>query len=296
MNLLSGSLRRLSAWRRLARARREPATQFDKIQHLARYRFRDPSILRQALVHKSAIGGNDPRGLRSNERMEFLGDAVLNCLVTEYLYLRHPTESEGELSKVKSLVVSRKILGEVGASIDLGTYLTLGASERKSGGHKRKSIISNAFEALMGAIYLDGGLAAARRTIEPLLLARIDEFVGDERHVNHKSIILELSQGDGFGVPQYPVLSTSGPEHAKRFSVACRVGGVMLGEGQGGNKKMAEQAAAKSALTVYDGKRVRALAEREAEDELLSDRRTAHDRRNVARDSAEEDCAGAGAL
>jgi len=260
------------------------------------YRFKDASLLAHALIHKSAIGSNDPKGLLSNERLEFLGDAVLNCIVTEHLFHTYPTQDEGRLSQIKSLIVSRKILGEVAMAINLGSFLTLGVSEKKSGGHKRKSIMSNAFEAVLGAIYLDGGLESVRRCIEPLLVKRIEEFLGDERHVNYKSVILEMSQRDGFGIPRYTVLSTSGPEHAKRFTVGIDIAGVRLGEGQGTNKKLAQQLAAKHALAAYNREFILSKIKGEDSDEVLSDRRADDDRGDGTGDSAEKDSPGAGAL
>ncbi|MBD3391757.1 MAG: ribonuclease III [Chitinivibrionales bacterium] len=271
MGLLRTAASRLRAWWFSPATPGDRDPSLDTLQDLIGHRFADAAVLRHALTHKSAIGGEDPKGLYSNERLEFLGDAVLNCLVTEHLYARFPKYSEGQLSKMKSLIVSRKIIGEVAASIALGRYLVLGASERKSGGQKRKSIMSNAFEAVLGAMYLDGGLRSVRGCLKRLVFGRIDEFLGDERNVNHKSTLLELAQRDGFGVPRYTVLSTSGPEHAKRFTVGVEVAGVMLGEGRGSNKKIAQQNAAQSAIVNYSKSTILSHSEGESEHELLPD-------------------------
>jgi ribonuclease-3 len=270
MNLLKTAVSRLRAWwlsHSTGPGKADPS--LDRLQELLGYRFRDISLLRLALTHKSVIGGEDPKGILSNERLEFLGDAVLNCLVTEHLYRNYPTHAEGQMSKMKSLVVSRKIIGEVASHIDLGSYLTLGASEKKSGGQKRKSIISNAFEAVLGAMYLDRGLESVRRILSRMLFCRIEEFLSDERNINYKSIILEMAQRDGFGVPRYSVLSTSGPEHAKRFVVGVKVGGVMLGEGSGPNKKIAQQNAAQTAIGQYNKELLESQSEGVGENELL---------------------------
>jgi ribonuclease III len=216
------------------------------------YRFRNRDLLTLALTHKSSVGPDDKKGLMSNERLEFLGDAVLNCLMTEHLYNAYPTRSEGQLSKVKSLVVSRKILGEIAYALNIGAYLILGYSERKSGGRERMSILSNAFEAVLGAMYLDGGLRPVQRFLTRFLFCGIDEFLKDESNINYKSRILELSQRDGFGIPRYKVVSAVGPEHAKEFTILIEVGGMPLGEGRGPNKKIAEQNAAREALKAYD--------------------------------------------
>jgi ribonuclease-3 len=224
----------------------------EAFQQIIGYRFRDPKLLALSLTHKSSVGPDDKKGLASNERLEFLGDAVLNCLVTEHLYHKYPTKSEGQLSKVKSLVVSRKILGEIAQSLGFGEYLFFGVSERVSGGNQRMSILSNSFEAVLGALYLDGGLAGARKFLATFLFGSIDTFLNDESNINYKSRILELAQHDGFGIPKYRVLSSRGPEHAKEFTIQIAVGGVALGEGSGPNKKIAEQNAARSALQSYN--------------------------------------------
>lgn len=223
------------------------------------YKFHDLKLLKHALTHKSHVSPDDKKRLGSNERLEFLGDSVLNCLVTDKLCNLYPKYSEGQLSKMKSLLVSRKILGEIGASIDLGYYMIMGMSERKSGGKTRASIVSNAFEAVIGAVYLDGGFECARKVLEKLLFIHFDRFLHDEDNVNYKSKILELAQADGFGVPVYPLLEESGPDHSKKFVVALEVAGIRLGIGDGSNKKIAQQNAAKDAVENYRSLKVEKL-------------------------------------
>jgi ribonuclease-3 len=227
------------------------SSSLDKLQQSLHYRFREAGLLKQALTHKSSVGQDDKKGLGSNERMEFLGDAVLNCLVTDHLYRLHEEKSEGQLSKVKSLIVSRKILGEIALSLDLGRFLSFGNSELKSGGTHRMSILSNAFEAVLGALYLDGGLESARQFLKRFLYNRIDAFLNDSDNVNYKSRILESAQRDGFGTPRYPTVEAIGPDHAKEFKVRIEIAGVALGEGKGPNKKIAQQNAAREAIYVY---------------------------------------------
>ena len=239
------------------------------LQQFLYYRFRDEGLLKQALTHKSCTSPDDREGITSNERMEFLGDAVLNCLVTEHLYRLYPHTSEGHLSKVKSLIVSRKILGEIALSIHLGQYLLFGKSEMKSGEVHRLSILSNAFEAVLGAVYLDGGLKASRSFLKRFLFCRIDSFVNDSDNFNYKSKILELSQHDGFGFPHYSVISASGPDHAKEYRVRIKIAGVTLGEGLGPNKKIAQQNAAREAIEKYS-KEFILLNKGEKNDELVS--------------------------
>ncbi len=241
-----------------------------RLEKIIGHRFRSPDLLKQALTHKSAVVQEDVSGLLSNERMEFLGDAVLNCLVTEYLFLHYPKKSEGQLSKIKSLVVSRKILGEVAQCIELGKYLIFGVSEEKSGGRSRLSTMSNAFEAILGAVFLDGGLEAVKKLLERQLFRRIPEFLRDERHINYKSRILELSQSDGFGIPRYVTVEASGPDHAKEFTIEVEVAGVVLGKGSGPNKKIAQQHAAQAALEQYDKDMILSRRKGASNNELVS--------------------------
>jgi ribonuclease-3 len=241
-----------------------------RFQKLIGYQFVSESLLRQALTHKSSIPVEDGNGLLSNERLEFLGDAVLNCLVTEHLYHRYPDRHEGQLSKIKSLIVSRKILGEIGQKLGIGEYIVFGISEEKTGGRNRLSIQSNTFESILGAIFLDGGYVPAKRFLEKLLFCRIDEFLGDERHVNYKSTILEMAQSDGFGLPRYVTVSATGPDHAKEFRVRIEIAGVPLGEGVGLNKKIAQQIAAQNALMNYNKTAIQSHKEGVSNNELVS--------------------------
>ncbi|MCX7725575.1 MAG: ribonuclease III [Chitinispirillaceae bacterium] len=243
---------------------------YDLLEKSIGYFFKSKELLKQALTHKSAVASEDNNTLLSNERLEFLGDAVLNCLVTEYLYIHYQDRTEGQLSKIKSLVVSRKILGEVAEKIKLGRYILFGPSEEKTGGRTRISTLSNTFEALIGAVYLDGGLECARRILRKCLFKRIPQFLDDESNINYKSKILELSQRDGFGVPHYSTLEAKGPEHAKTFTVQIEVGGVVLGKGSGSNKKIAQQQAAREAVEKYDKEFILSSLKGEKKDELVS--------------------------
>jgi ribonuclease-3 len=229
-----------------------PAPKIDKLQRVIGYRFKDASLLKHALTHRSYAGHDDAAGLLSNERLEFLGDSVINCLVTEYLYFTYPEKNEGYLSKIKSLVVSRKILGEIAQGLDLGKYLIMSPSEEKSGGRSRASTVSNAFEAVAGAMYIDGGLSPVKKFLERYLFGRIRGFWEDESNVNYKSKILEMSQRDGFGIPRYVTTEANGPDHAKEFRVKIFISGAELGEGTGRSKKIAQQAAAQNAVINYN--------------------------------------------
>jgi ribonuclease-3 len=251
MNLLTKTINRIKNIFSTSSQELQTKESNEELQNCIHYHFKNPSYLKHALVHKSFVSQNDKKGLFSNERLEFLGDAVLNCLVTEHIYKLYPDYSEGQLSKIKSLLVSRKIIGEVAKFINLGCYLHMGQSEKRSSGQNRTSIISNAFEALLGAVYLDGGLKAACKVLEKLLYNRIDEFINDKCNINYKSKILEMSQADGFGIPNYPLLAEEGPDHAKEFIVGIDIAGVRLAEGSGPNKKNAQQDAAQKSLKKY---------------------------------------------
>jgi ribonuclease-3 len=195
----------------------------------------------------------------------------LNCLVTEHLYLTHPDKSEGQLSKIKSLIVSRKILGEIAVSFNLGKYLIFGISEERSGGRTRLSTLSNAFEAVLGSVFLDGGLEPSKQILIKFLFGRITEFVKDERNINYKSRILELAQKDGFGIPRYVTVEMTGPDHAKEFKVRIEIAGVPMGEGIGSNKKLAQQNAAQTASLNYSKEEIESRLKGEGKNELVSD-------------------------
>jgi ribonuclease-3 len=227
------------------------ASRFAEFERVIGYKFTNASLLKHALTHKSFAGHEDAQGLLSNERLEFLGDSVVNCLVTEYLYFANPDKSEGSLSKMKSLIVSRKILGEIAQEFNLGKYLIMSPSEEKSGGRARVSTMSNAFEAVAGAMYIDGGLAAVKEFLERCLYGKVGGFLEDESNVNYKSKILEMAQHDGCGIPRYITTEATGPDHAKQFKVKVFIGGVEMGEGTGSSKKIAQQVAAQNACINY---------------------------------------------
>ena len=218
------------------------------------YPFRDPGQLFIALSHRSYVNNvkEEPRP-QSNERMEFLGDAVLNAVVTNYLYQRHPERDEGDLSKMKSLVVSAKVLALCAAQWNLGEFILLSKSEEKTGGRKRPSIMADAYEAVLGAVFLDGGFEPVTRLVHNTLIKIIDDVLSDEELANYKSLLLEYTQSQGLGVPVYDVLQESGPEHRKIFSISVKVRNQEWGRGEGPTKKAAEQAGAREAWDSYGG-------------------------------------------
>jgi len=220
---------------------------FDGLEQILGYRFRDHSLLSRGLAHRSIVrarGGLIP----SNERLEFLGDSVLGLVIADQLYRDHPDVDEGGLTKLKAMLVNESALSRVAIEIGFNNHIIMSSDEEKSGGRERASIISDAFEAVIGAIYLDGGLAPARRTVLNCLYARRDVIVSDDSQRNYKGDLLELVQSRGDAAPQYEVVRETGPDHDKMFCVAVKIGEQRLGEGTGPSKKEAEQRAAGAAL------------------------------------------------
>ena len=208
--------------------------------------FADPQLLDDALTHRSAQ-------TRHNERLEFLGDAVLGFLVAEALWRRFPQATEGELSRLRARLVNRESLAGVAQALDLGQYLRLGAGELRSGGHARESILADAVEAVLAALYLDGGLEVARGVVDQLLGRRIAALSPADQGKDAKTRLQEWLQGRRLALPVYEVLETSGEDHAQTFVVRCAV--EALGRSStavGPNRRKAEQLAAERLLETLD--------------------------------------------
>jgi ribonuclease III len=212
------------------------------------YTFRDRSLLVNALLHRSHIHVTGQDREQSNERLEFLGDAVLGVVVNEQLYHQYPERSEGDLTKMKSLLVCGTRLSEVALNFDLGIHIRMSRSEAATGGRQRSSILADTTEALIGAVYLDGGLASAAGVIQRVVLEGSDKILARRSLRNYKSRLQELIQARYQSPPRYKVLEISGPDHDRLFRVAVSFTGTTLGEGEGRNKKTAEQNAAREAL------------------------------------------------
>ena len=217
-----------------------------------RYKFKDPQLARQALTHRSHLHSQPEKGGESNERMEFLGDSVVGLVVNEFLYRKFPSLREGELTKMKSLIVSRVILSRTAKVTGLGEHVLLSEAEIGSGGRDRASILADTLEGVIGAVYLDGGLEPARELTERLLLRKVHEILGDANLANYKSMLQEYVQGEFKTHPQYRISSEVGPDHEKMFTVEVVVNQKTLGRGHGSNKKEAEQEAARDALLHFE--------------------------------------------
>jgi len=202
-------------------------------------------LLRHAVTHKSA---EQELNLPANERLEFLGDAVLGLAVATHLYRKHPELPEGDLTKMKAVAVSEPILAQVAQQLDLGGYLVLSKGEEQSGGRDRASILADCLEAVFAAIYLDRGLTTARRVIVGLLAEKLLAIERAEHELDYKTLLQERIQELHRTPPTYRVVEESGPDHDRTFVAEVRVASQVLGRGVGKSKKQAEQAAAKAAL------------------------------------------------
>lgn len=205
-------------------------------------------MLRQALAHRSYLYEHQDAGLESNERLEYLGDAILTFVSSLYLYRLHPELQEGQLTALRAAAVRAETLAKFARTIHLGDYLLLGHGEEKSGGRARPLLLSSAFEALTGAILLDQGLDAASAFIERFLAPEFDSIVAERRHENFKSRLQELTQGSLQATPVYRTTHMSGPSHLRMFDVEVLVNDQVAGQGSGPSKREAQQAAAREAL------------------------------------------------
>lgn len=223
------------------------ATEFDRQQgRFAGYVFRQPELLTQALTHRSA-------GAPHNERLEFLGDAILGALIAEALFARWPNADEGTLTRARAELVRESSLAAVARELELGARLVLGAGELKSGGHRRDSILSDALEAVIAAVYLDAGLDACRDVVLPLFEKTFVALAGGRVAKDAKTRLQEWLQGRQKPLPVYELLSESGEEHAKTFHVRCTLGEAgIAAEGQGSSRRAAEQQAAEAVIAQID--------------------------------------------
>lgn len=215
------------------------------------YTFQNQKLLENALTHSSCA--NESRGrLQSNERLEFLGDSILGMVVADHLYRNHPDLPEGELTRTRAALVCEESLVEVAQELGLGEYLRLGKGEEAGGGRQRPSIRADAVEAVLAAVYLDGGIGSARKIIQKYILSR--EVAGLTKPHDYKTALQELVQRESGQVLRYRLTGEEGPDHNKRFFVAVELNGNCVGSGTGRSKKEAEQMAAKAAIEALEHK------------------------------------------
>jgi ribonuclease III len=216
-----------------------------RLESTIRYSFKQQELLDLALTHPSAVIGSDAH----YERLEFLGDAVLDLAIADLLMRQFPTAKEGPLSKLRASIVNARTLALKAQALDIGAILRLGKGEEKSGGREKVSILAAAFEALIGAIYTDGGIAPAQRVVEFLFTGDIG---GPAAERDYKTELQELAYRRFRTQPIYELVSAEGPDHAKRFTTRIRIGSRELGSGAGGSKKQSEQAAAREAIDLLE--------------------------------------------
>jgi ribonuclease-3 len=221
---------------------------FSEIEKKINYTFKNPAFLKQAVTHRSYLNENRDAKLEHNERLEFLGDAVLELVVTEFLYAKYPDKPEGELTAFRAALVNTQSISEAATKLGLNDHLLLSRGEAKDTGRARMIILANAFEALIGALYLDAGYDAAQKFIAEQLFHKTDEVVEKRLWQDAKSKLQEIAQERQGITPTYQLMDQSGPDHDKTFVVAAFVGAEKLATGEGRSKQEAEQDAAQKAL------------------------------------------------
>ena len=210
--------------------------------------FAKPQLLLDALTHRSYVYEHAGPHIASNERLEFLGDAVLSIVASDLLYRKFPSASEGELTNLRASLVRASALATFARDLDLGAYLRLGRGEEVTGGRSRELLLARAMEALIGAVYLDAGMRTTESFLEPRLIAELDRVTSRHHLKDDKSLLQELAQAQLSVTPTYRLVEQSGPSHERTFVVDVLLGDRVAGRGQGASKRHAEQAAARAAL------------------------------------------------
>lgn len=217
------------------------------------YVFQDPDILRNALTHSSYANEATSKGEKtpSNERLEFLGDSVLSLVVSRYLYEEFPDLPEGDLSKIRAQTVCEKTLAQFARKISLGDHLLLGHGERQNKGNERDSILSDAFEALLAALFLDGGIQPVKAFLLPMAIEQIHETLASHHTTDYKTMLQQIVQQESSEILDYMLISETGPAHKRVFEVEARLNSNIIGRGKGFSKREAEQNAAREALRYF---------------------------------------------
>lgn len=211
-------------------------------------KFKDESILDNAFIHRSYLNEHKKERIESNERLEFLGDAVLELISTQYLFNKHPDKTEGELTNLRSALVQGRHLAEISKELNLGEYLYLSKGEEASGGKTKNYILANVMEAVIGAIYLDKGFDEASKFVNEFILSRLDEIIEKNLFADPKSTLQELIQEKLEITPTYEIISEEGPDHDKEFEAGVYFDEKLIAKGKGSSKQKAESEAAENAL------------------------------------------------
>ena len=224
--------------------------QFSDFEKKIKVIFKDKNLLKQSFTHRSYINENPRADISHNERLEFLGDAVLELIVTDFLYRKYPNYPEGKLTALRSALVNAVIISEIASKIGMNDYLLLSKGEAKDFGKARQYILANTYEAFIGAMYLDQGYDVVDKFITKTLLPKTEEIVNKKLWRDAKSLVQEKAQEFVFVTPAYKVLSQSGPDHDKHFTVGIYFGADLIAEGKGQSKQEAEQSSALAALKI----------------------------------------------
>jgi ribonuclease-3 len=223
---------------------------FSPFEAAVGFTFSDKGLLEHAFIHRSYINENPKSGLSHNERLEFLGDAVVELIVTDYLFRTFQTHAEGELTAFRSALVNAVVMAEVASALGMNDYLLLSKGEAKDTGRARQTILANTYESFVGALYLDQGYDACKIFIEKTLIPKLSDIISNKAWKDPKSLVQEKAQEEVGVTPNYQVLSESGPDHDKQFTIGIFFGDKKIAEGKGKSKQEAQQLAAQKALEV----------------------------------------------
>lgn len=215
-------------------------------------KFKNKETLRNAFIHRSYLNEHSEEELGNNERLEFLGDAVLSFIVSEYIYNKYPNHPEGDLTNFRASIVNAKVLSQIAQSLNLGEYLFLSRGEEATGGRSRQYLLANTFEALLGAIYLDQGMGEASKFVHKNLLPILADIVENQLYKDYKSKFQEIAQEQKGVTPVYRIIKEEGPDHEKEFTTGVYIGEELISQGVGRSKQQAEQEAARSGLAKWD--------------------------------------------
>lgn len=221
---------------------------YKNLEKKIKINFKNIELLNHAFVHRSYVNEHRNENIEDNERLEFLGDAVLELAATKHLFEKCPDSDEGQMTSFRSALVKGKHLAEIAKNLELGEYLYLSNGEEKSGGREKKYILANVLEALIGAIYLEHGYNAAEKFIEEFILTRLDEIISEGKHIDAKSKFQEICQEKEDFTPYYEVIEEYGPDHDKHFVMGAYINDKLIAKGTGSSKQKAEEDAAKNAL------------------------------------------------
>lgn len=223
----------------------------EELEKSLKLKFKNKDLIKTAFVHRSYLNEHPDEAISHNERLEFLGDSILGFIVSEYLFERFPSSSEGDLTNFRSALVNASSLASVSGELGLGEHLLLSKGEEATGGRQRQYLLANTFEAFLGALYLDLGIEPARKFVHTYLLPNIDQIIDKKLYKDFKSLLQEKAQEKLSTTPIYKVLGEEGPDHSKIFKMGVYFGEKLVAEGSGASKQKAEQAAAESALANF---------------------------------------------